>query len=141
MPKGAKLTKDVALLFVLLALGQSISWAGNGPACGARSNQVELNACADAELAKADAALNVAYRLVVKQMADDPLFVKNLRSAQRAWVAFRDAELEARFTCSEKDVRQSWGSMYPMLWSARKAALTKERTRQLQQILQDGPGQ
>jgi uncharacterized protein YecT (DUF1311 family) len=135
------LGKKVVLLFAFAVLLQSVSWAATGSVCGARSSQVELNACADAELAKADAALNDAYRLVVNRMVDDPLFVKKLRSAQRAWVGFRDAELEARFACAEENVRQCWGSMYPMLWNARKAELTKERTRQLRQILKDGPGQ
>jgi uncharacterized protein YecT (DUF1311 family) len=140
-PEGFELHKHVALLFVLTVALHSVSWADSGPVCDPRSNQVELNACADAELAKADTALNDAYRLVVTRMAYDPVFVKNLRYAQRAWVVFRDAELEARFACSEEDVRQCWGSMYPMLWSVRKAELTKERTRQLRQILKDGLGQ
>ncbi|TQK03522.1 lysozyme inhibitor LprI family protein [Herbaspirillum sp. SJZ107] len=133
--------KHIVLLIVLPVLFQSVSWADSSPVCGARSNQVALNACADAELAKADKALDLAYRSVVTRMADDPLFLKNLGAAQAAWLAFRDAELKARFSCSEESVQQCWGSMYPMLWSARKAELTKERTRQLRQILKDGPGQ
>jgi uncharacterized protein YecT (DUF1311 family) len=136
-----QMSKHVVLLFALSMLFQSVAWADSSPVCGARSNQLELNACANAELAKADKALNDAYRLVLTRMADVPLFVKNLRSAQKAWLAFRDAELEARFSCAEESVQQCWGSMYPMLWSARKAELTKERTRQLRQILKDWPGQ
>jgi len=135
------LSKNFALLLTLTVLSQSVSWADSGPECGAKSSQVELNACVAAELAKANIALNDTYQLVVSRMADDPVFLEKLRSAQRAWIAFRDAELEARFACSEEDIRQCWGSMYPMLWSARKAELTKERTRQLRQILKDGPGQ
>ncbi len=98
------MSKHVVLLFALSVLVQSVSWAYSHPVCGARSNQLELNACADTELAKADKTLNDVYGLVVAQMADDPLFVKNLRSAQRAWLAFRDAELKARFSCLEKSV-------------------------------------
>ncbi|MGZ4891568.1 MAG: lysozyme inhibitor LprI family protein [Halobacteriota archaeon] len=133
--------KHVILVFALPVLFQSISWADSSPLCSARSTQVELNACAEAELVKADNALNDAYQSLVTSAADDPLFVKNIRSAQKAWLAFRDAELGARFSCSEENVRQCWGSMYPMLWSARKAELTKQKTRELRQILKDGPGQ
>lgn len=135
------MSRYVAMVFALTVLSPGLSWADIGPGCNPRSSQVELNACASAELLKADKALNDVYRLLATRMADDPLFVKNLRSAQRAWVAFRDAELQARFSCSEEDVQKCWGSMYPMLWSSRQLELTKERTRQLRQILKDGPGQ
>lgn len=133
--------KNVWILCSLIALSPSVSWADSSPACHARSSQADLNACADADFVKADKALNDSYQLVMQQMADDPVFVNNLRAAQRAWVAFRDAELEARFSCAEHDVRECWGSMYPMLWSARKAELTRERTKQLRQILKNGHGQ
>ena len=74
-------------------------------------------------------------------MADEPRFIKKLRVAQNAWLVFRDADLDARFSCAEDDVRSCWGSMYPMSFLARKTELTKERIGQLRQILTDGIGQ
>lgn len=115
--------------------------AAEGFACNPDGNQSELNACAADDFRKADQELNAAYQALVKKEAGDRVFVSKLRQAQKAWLAFRDAELEARFACAEKDIRICWGSLYPMLFHARQAALTRDRTRQLQQLLKDGTGQ
>ena len=80
------------------------------------------------------------YQALVKKEAADLTFVGKLPLAQKAWVAFRDAELEARFVYADGDERVCWGSMYPMLCLSRKTELTRDRTRQLQQILKDGRG-
>lgn len=109
--------------------------------CNTAGNQLELNACASNDFARADAELNRTYQQLLKKMADEPVFIRKLRVAQNAWLVFRDADLDARFSCAEDDIRQCWGSMYPMSFLARKTELTKERIRQLQQILKDGIGQ
>ena len=41
--------------------------------------------------------LNDNYRRIFKLYADDPVFLNKLKAAQRAWLKFRDAELEALF--------------------------------------------
>lgn len=126
-----------AVIFVLIALAPIASWAGDEIQCNPGGNQLELNACARDDFAKADGELNQAYQSLIKKDADDKLFISKLRLAQRAWLAFRDADLEARFACAEDDVRICWGSIYPMLFLYRKAELTRERTMHLQQILKD----
>ena len=137
--KMKKLFKIIG--FLLIALLACTSWADPVVPCNAGGNQLGLNACASKDFENADAELNSAYRRLLKKMADDPLFIKKLRVAQNAWIAFRDADLDARFSCSEGDAHQCWGSMYPMSFLSRKAELTRERTRHLQQILRDGSGQ
>lgn len=128
-------------LFVLMAILGASVWADAAPKCNTAGNQLELNACASADFERADVELNKTYQMILKKMADEPLFVRKLRVAQNAWLVFRDADLDARFSCAENDVRRCWGSMYPMSYLARKTELTKDRTRQLQQILNDGTGQ
>ena len=44
----------------------------------------------DAELATADTGLNEAYQAVIRQLS--PVDQVALRKAQRAWIAFRDAD-------------------------------------------------
>jgi len=130
-----------AVFFALIVLVPIASWAGDGIKCNDGGNQLELNACAIDDFAKADKELNQTYQSLIKKDADDPLFISKLRLAQKAWLAFRDADLEARFACSEDNVRICWGSMYPMSFFYRKAELTRERTKHLQQILKDGRGE
>lgn len=130
-----------SMWFLGMALFAQVSLAEMPVKCNAAGNQLELNVCAKDDFEKANAELNRTYQALLKQMVNDPMFIKKLRVAQNAWIAFRDADLDARFSCAEDDVRQCWGSMYPMSFLARKAELTKERTRQLQEILKDGIGQ
>ena len=68
--------------------------------CNRAATTVELNYCADREYQNADAALNDAYRQVlehVKSSQGEPPYdaeswESELRAAQRAWIAFRDAD-------------------------------------------------
>jgi uncharacterized protein YecT (DUF1311 family) len=129
------------ILLSVIALASTASWADDGIKCNDDGNQLELNACARDDFTKADGELNQAYQLLLKKEANDKLFISKLRLAQKAWLSFRDADLEARFACAENNVRVCWGSMYPMSLLSRKAELTRERAKHLQQILKDGRGE
>jgi uncharacterized protein YecT (DUF1311 family) len=106
--------------------------------CNSAGNQLELNACANDEFIKEDKALNKMYQAIIARESGDPHYIKNFKRAQLAWLTFRDAELEANFSCDKDDIRICWGSMYPMSYSYRKAELTRERNKQLEYILKNG---
>jgi uncharacterized protein YecT (DUF1311 family) len=61
----------------------------------------EAGACAETKLAEADAELNRMYAALLAKERGNPAFVEKLRKAQLAWIAFRDAELEAMYACAE----------------------------------------
>lgn len=128
------------IFLTVFALASTAAWADDVK-CNQDGNQLELNACASDDFAKADKELNQTYQTLIKKETADPLFIRKLRLAQKAWLTFRDAELEAIFACAEDNVSICWGSMYPMSFLSRKAELTRERTRQLQQLLKEGRGQ
>jgi len=117
------------------------SLAGDEIKCNEEGTQIELNACARDAFEKADKELNRTYQALIKKEAENQLFVSKLKLAQKAWIVFRDADLEARFACAENDIGLCWGSQYPTLYYDRKAKLTRERTKHLQQILKAGVGQ
>lgn len=129
------------IVFAFVSLFATPSFAADSIRCNANGTQIELNACARDEFDKADKELNQVYQQLIKKEAKDALFISKLRNAQKAWIGFRDAELEARFACAEKAPNHCWGSMYPMSYFYRKAELTRDRTRQLQQMLKEGYGQ
>jgi uncharacterized protein YecT (DUF1311 family) len=85
-----------------------------------------LNKSAGNDSADAERELNATYQGIVKKYADDPAFIGRLRTAQRAWVKFRDAQLEMRFPPSDLV-----GSARPMCYASYKAELTQARTRKL----------
>ena len=74
--------------------------AGEAIDCTNATATFELNACAEKELVKTDAAMNEVYKKVLAYVAksegEKPYDAKSwedaLRASQRAWVAFRDAQ-------------------------------------------------
>jgi uncharacterized protein YecT (DUF1311 family) len=99
--------------------------------------QSEMNRGAGEEASDADAKLNRVYQQLLSTMKSDANAAKKLRAAQRAWIAFRDAQLEALYPAEDK--RGEYGSMYPMCSARVVAAMTEERTAQLRKMLNEDP--
>ncbi len=88
--------------------------------------QADLNACAGAELKTADAQLNAAYAAVRQRLSDDGQ--KRLRDAERAWIAYRDAE------CMFRSSGDDGGSAAAMVDVQCQAELTNERAKYLESV-------
>lgn len=86
-------------------------------------SQQMMNICADADYQAADAKLNATYKGLVGD--GDEKSNKLLQAAQRAWIAFRDAE------CAYSAADSEGGSIYPMEVSQCLTELTNERVKQL----------
>lgn len=127
--------KSLALLLPSLlwvAMAQAAAPADT-PVCNPEGTQTELNLCAFEEFQAADAELNATWRKVLARMADDPLAIAKLKAAQRLWIQFRDADLEARFPLApDENPRAKYGSIHPMELANAKTGLTRDRTRYLQ---------
>ncbi len=117
-----------ALMSLGLLLGAAAPVAAQDVACDPGGSQLELNACADRAFKQADAELNAVYRQIVAKLAGEPVALAKMKAAQRLWIQLRDADLEARYPVGEQEnPRFLYGSMYPMLYSDAKAALTTAR--------------
>ena len=92
-------------------------------------SQHEMNQEAAEDFEKADTALNAVYKKFIKTLDEEG--EKKLIAAQRAWIAFRDAQ--ATFEADEA----RGGSMAPLLLHSTKRELTEERTKVLQKLLTD----
>jgi uncharacterized protein YecT (DUF1311 family) len=84
-------------------------------------SQAELNECYGNAYKKADAELNVLYRQITARLKDDKAITTLLVAAQRAWVAFRDAE------CDFSVSGISGGSAYGMILAICLDKLTGKR--------------
>ena len=84
-------------------------------------SQAELNDCYGNAYKKADAELNVLYRQITARLKDDKATTKLLVAAQRAWVAFRDAE------CDFSASGVSGGSAHGMILAICLVRLTAKR--------------
>ena len=97
--------------------------------CQNASDQATLNQCAGKAFNDADKQLNADFREIEKRLADDANTKKLLVAAQRAWIAFRDAE------CTFQTSMGAGGSMYSMLVADCKTALTNDRVKALKSYL------
>ena len=90
-------------------------------------SQSELNKQAGQEYKNADKKLNDIYQLILKDYAANKAFTKNLKDAQRIWVQFRDAQVQAMYLVHAK----SYGSVFPMCRANYLTELTNQRTEAL----------
>nr|WP_171899544.1 lysozyme inhibitor LprI family protein [Candidatus Marithrix sp. Canyon 246] len=99
-----------------------------------------MNQCAHNDFLRADRELNKTYKALIRKSAGNRGYIRALRKSQRAWMKFRDAELNAIFYCAERNIRICWGSMIGVLYPNAKADLTRDRTKQLKKYLEKSEG-
>jgi uncharacterized protein YecT (DUF1311 family) len=116
----------------LILLSTAIMVAGALPRAEAKKpeemNQHEMNAAAEESAGAADKKLNAVYKKLMAALDDEGKAL--LRSSQRAWIAYRDAE--AKF--AEDEMRG--GSAAPLLYFGAMTRLTEQRTKELQEALE-----
>jgi len=87
-------------------------------------SQPEMNATAEAAFEKADAKLNKIYKQTLAGLDEEGK--KKLVAAERAWLAYRDAE-----ATYEADAERG-GSIVPLIYSQTCLQMTEARIEQLQ---------
>lgn len=92
--------------------------------CADANTQADMNICAEQEFAKADARLNELYHQINARLKDDKSAHDQMKTAQRAWIAFRDAE------CAFVGSAAEGGSIQPFIISGCKTELTLTRNEQ-----------
>jgi len=99
--------------------------------------QVEMNECAVQEYRAADAEMHRSYEALLGKHREDTAVVDKLKAAQGAWLAYRDAHLEANYPEIQG---RSYGSLLPMCQQLVMARLTEERARILKEMLSSKEG-
>ena len=95
--------------------------------------QADPTVCGSNDYKSADDELNSTYQQLLKKAAGGPVALQKIRAAQRAWVAFRDAQIAALYPAENK--QKEYGTVFPMCANLALADLTKQRTAQLKQML------
>jgi uncharacterized protein YecT (DUF1311 family) len=101
--------------------------------CGKAQTTADMNDCTGKMLAVADKDLNTTYQAVLKKWANVPGVAASVRTAQRAWITYRDADIAARFA-DAGDIA-SRGTAYPAAHAMYQAGLVHERTARLCEYL------
>jgi uncharacterized protein YecT (DUF1311 family) len=114
------------VLTVLLAL-----WGGTARAqavdCSHANDQFSMNICADRDYQIADKTLNDTYRRLMASVS--PAGRSKLQAAQRAWLAWRDAE------CQFETAGSADGSIHPYVVSICRNELTRAQATRLDRQL------
>ena len=124
----------VAFLLAFASLPAFAQYSGQYRACSEKARtQAEMTVCAGQEAARADAVLNHIYAELLSKTAGEPETAAKIKVAERAWIAYRDAYMDAMYPA--KDKQAEYGSIYPMEASLLRAKLTQRQTAALQEIL------
>ena len=117
---------------VILSAALALFASGTAQAaddCANTQDQTTMDVCASDAFKKSDKQLNDVYKQIGTRLKDDADKTKLLVTAQRAWVAFRDAE------CAFSSSGVTGASVYPMIHSICLDGLTQTRTKDLQVYL------
>jgi len=96
-------------------------------------SQLEMNGDAAKKAGAADKKLNATYQKVIKKNSQNGGFVAKLRTAEKAWIGYRDAYLRSIFPA--QNAPMEYGSVYPMCYSEWLETTTSDRTKQLEGFL------
>ena len=130
--RSGKAAVLATIFCVVLASDTTGQRSKKTPSCfDTAKTQFALNNCAGKQSGDAELELNKTYQSILKKYADRPVFLERLRIAQRAWLRFRDAQLEMQFPPAEAS-----GSVTPMCYALLKTELIDQRTAQLKAWLQ-----
>ena len=108
------------------ALGQP---AAESAACANAGSTAAMRECEIGRLKRADEGMNAAYRRLSARL--DARGREKLRSAQQAWLKFRDAEADYQADAARG------GTLAPLLAASVQADLTEARRRELEKAAAD----
>lgn len=136
MTKNRKSPFVAAVLLIVTAGLSAPAAAQTEPDCKAPETQADMTICAGKDHEKADKQLNVEYQKLRKLLterdktadADGKGATDALVTAQRAWVAFRDAN------CALAGFQARGGSMEPMLIASCLTDMSSKRADELRQL-------
>jgi uncharacterized protein YecT (DUF1311 family) len=118
----------VSILICALVAGSSVR---NG--VGLAQTQSQMTTDADRVLRAAEAEMATVLQNLAKKANGQPDALAKLNRAQAAWVAYRNAHIEALWP--SKTPLESYGSVHPMCVLMERTNLTKERIRELRLML------
>ncbi len=94
--------------------------------------QADLTECSSTDYKAADDELDATYQRLLQKAAADRVALQQITSAQKAWIAFRDAQIAALYPAEDK--QKEYGTVFPMCANLALADLTRQRTKMLRQM-------
>jgi len=95
--------------------------------------QTAINACANEEASRVEVELNEIYQRLLVAARGEPRAVEKLLAAEKAWIDYRDAYMNARYLAEDKQAE--YGSIFPAEFALIRAKLTKQHIEALRDLL------
>ena len=131
--------KNLLVVFLLASMSVLAQDSAVYRACNKKAKtQAEMNVCASDEAGRVDTELNEVYRKLLSQAGSQEDAVAKIKAAERAWIAYRDAYVDAMYPA--KDKQAEYGSVYPMEANLVRAKLTQRQVTALKELLQQYSG-
>ncbi len=134
--------KNLASMVLFMSLSSLVCLAQDSEEyrrCSKRANtQTEMHVCASEEAARVDAELNQVYGKLLSTAAKQPSTVAKIKAAENAWIAYRDAYIEAMYPADNKQAE--YGSSYPMEVNLLRAKLTRQQVEALKGLFRQYGG-
>lgn len=95
--------------------------------------QLAMNICANEEVVRVEAEWKKLQQTIEVAARKEPGALDKIRAEARAWVAYRDAYLEAMYPA--KDKQAAYGSIFPMEMGLLRAKVTRDQIQALRELL------
>jgi len=131
--------KYLAIMFLLVSTSGFAQTSAQYRACDDKAKtQHEINVCASEEAARADDELNATYRKLLLKAAGQEKAVAKIKAAERAWLAYRDAYIDAMYPAEDKQAE--YGSIFPSEVDDLRARLSYQQITALKELLKQFSG-
>lgn len=95
--------------------------------------QSAMDVCANEEAERAEAKLDETYHQLLSLAKKDPNAVAKIRKAEAAWIAYRNAYIDAMYPATDKQAE--YGTMFPMEVDLLGAQLARQQTKALDDVI------
>jgi uncharacterized protein YecT (DUF1311 family) len=130
--KFPALSAFILSCFLLTTTNASAQGGQDENPCEKAQTTIEMGECAGNEYQKADAELNSVYRQLMSSLSDRD-YQSALKTAQQAWLKYRDAN------CEFETFDSRGGTIHPVVYSLCRAHMTRARTKDMRAaISQEG---
>jgi uncharacterized protein YecT (DUF1311 family) len=99
--------------------------------------QLEINRCMGEDVSRAEAELKEVYQKLLAAVANDAQAVAKITAVEKAWVAYRDAYIEAMWPADNK---QTYGTIFPANARGLRAKLTRQHIENVKELLKEHSG-
>ena len=104
----------------------------------AANTQTAMHVCASEEAQRVDAELNDTYRMLLSVAGRRPAAVEKIEIAERAWITYRDAYIEAMYPAEDK--LAEYGSIFLTEANLLRSQLTRQQIVALKDLLKQHRG-